>query len=376
MLLEEVHQLVGEVDGIDPSCRDRDVLCAALADVARLRAWLESRHLAMANQLAKVVADLEPVMTDATRMSRRDARRTIARAETVEAMPPLREALTSGDISGAHIDVIGRALRGLEPPEREALAERAGLAHGAGDPSLGRRARPPREGRGPEGAERTTASAGSNASAARLACAPGSMTTACGAYTAASIPSPGSVSPARSPRPWIGSSPSGHQLTLPPTRPSVSTTCGRKPSSLSSTATRPTSGDQRSSWSSTPPRATVRSSTGGSPSSSRTRSSPTSSRSPRRGRWSSATAPSSMPPVGSTSGRTTRIANRAQRRALRGRLPDVRHPGLHRLVRLVQAPPRRMVGARRPNRFGQFATPVHGPPPRRARVRLAAHHRS
>ena len=109
MLLSEVLELASAVAGVDPSCRDRDVLCAGLADVARLRGWLESRHLAMSNQLAEVVADLEPVVADATRMSRQEARRTLARAGTVEALPSLGEALMSGDISGAHIDVIGRA---------------------------------------------------------------------------------------------------------------------------------------------------------------------------------------------------------------------------------------------------------------------------
>ena len=48
------------------------------------------------------------------------------RAATVDALPSLGVALTDGDVSGAHVDVVGRALRALEPEHREQLAAQAG----------------------------------------------------------------------------------------------------------------------------------------------------------------------------------------------------------------------------------------------------------
>ena len=48
MELAEVQGLVGEVAGIDPGCRDRDVLAAGVAAVARLRSWLDGRDVTFA----------------------------------------------------------------------------------------------------------------------------------------------------------------------------------------------------------------------------------------------------------------------------------------------------------------------------------------
>ena len=52
----EVHRLVGEVIGVDDDCRDREVLVAAVATVARLQAWLDGRNVRLAARLAEVAA--------------------------------------------------------------------------------------------------------------------------------------------------------------------------------------------------------------------------------------------------------------------------------------------------------------------------------
>ncbi len=52
----EVHRLVGEVIGVDDDCRDREVLVAAVATVARLQAWLDGRNVRLAAGLAEVAA--------------------------------------------------------------------------------------------------------------------------------------------------------------------------------------------------------------------------------------------------------------------------------------------------------------------------------
>ena len=113
--------LVETVAAVDPSCRDRDQLGAAVAAGARLRAWLDGRDVQLAAQLAQVASFPEQAIAQAARSSLRDAGRLLDRARTTQAMPPLGDALAAGTVSGAHVDVVGRALRQLEPHQRPRL---------------------------------------------------------------------------------------------------------------------------------------------------------------------------------------------------------------------------------------------------------------
>ncbi len=61
----EVHRLVGEVIGVDDDCRDREVLAAAVATVARLRALARrARRARSAARLAEVTARPEQVVAE------------------------------------------------------------------------------------------------------------------------------------------------------------------------------------------------------------------------------------------------------------------------------------------------------------------------
>ena len=100
-------------------------LRAAVAAGARLRAWLDGRDVQLAAQLADVASFPEQAIAQAARTSLRDAGRVLDRARTTQAMPPLGDALAAGTVSGGHVDVIGRALRRLEPHQRPQLAAQA-----------------------------------------------------------------------------------------------------------------------------------------------------------------------------------------------------------------------------------------------------------
>ena len=115
----EVHQLVTEVLGVGDDCRDREVLVAAVATVARLQAWLDGRNVRLAAQLTQVTTRPEQLVTQATRTSVRDADRVVERSRTVSAIPALGEALDNGTVTGGHVDAVGRVLRQLEPGPRE-----------------------------------------------------------------------------------------------------------------------------------------------------------------------------------------------------------------------------------------------------------------
>jgi hypothetical protein len=126
MQLAEVHELVEAVGGLDPACRDHGVLAEVVAASARLRGWLDGRDTVLAAQVERVVSFPEKVLADASRTSLRDAERTVERVRTTSVLPQLGQALQDGVVSGAHVDVAGRALRQLEPRQRDGLVDRAG----------------------------------------------------------------------------------------------------------------------------------------------------------------------------------------------------------------------------------------------------------
>ena len=125
MQLAEVQELVTAVGGVDPACRDRAVLSAAVAGAARLRAWLDGQEVLLAAQLEQASSYPEKMLADAARMSLKDAERTVRRVRTTRTLPQLGAALTSGTVSGSHVDVAGDALARLEPGQRHALVDRA-----------------------------------------------------------------------------------------------------------------------------------------------------------------------------------------------------------------------------------------------------------
>ena len=126
MQLAEVQELVGWVASVDPCCCDREVLTGAVASVGRLQSWVEGQRVRLARQLADVASFPEKTLANAARGSLRDAERDLERGRTIDAMPAVGAALAAGDVSGGHVDVVTRALRQLEAPQRKTLT-----GHGA-----------------------------------------------------------------------------------------------------------------------------------------------------------------------------------------------------------------------------------------------------
>ena len=124
MRVTEVHELIESIAAVEPDCRDRAELATAITAVARVRAWLDGRDTHLASQLAQVASFPEQAIAAAL-SSLRDAGRVLERARTTETMPALGDALTAGAVSGAHVDIVSRALRQLEPRLRPRLAGRA-----------------------------------------------------------------------------------------------------------------------------------------------------------------------------------------------------------------------------------------------------------
>jgi hypothetical protein len=122
----DVHELIDVVAAVESTCRDGSTLRCAVAAAARLRSWLDGRDVQLAAQLADVVSFPAQELAGATRCSLREAERVVERSRTVERIPALGDALDAGVIGAAHVDVLGRAWRQLEPGERRALVDRSG----------------------------------------------------------------------------------------------------------------------------------------------------------------------------------------------------------------------------------------------------------
>jgi hypothetical protein len=121
MELGEAQRLLAEVVAADRPAADRDQLRSAVADLARLRGFLDRCATALASRLAAVSAMPEQDLAKAARTSACDAEQLLARAKLVDATPPLGDALAAGTVSGGHVDVFERGWRSLEPDLRPQL---------------------------------------------------------------------------------------------------------------------------------------------------------------------------------------------------------------------------------------------------------------
>ena len=123
MRSEDVQSLVERVAAVDDSCADWGVLQAAVKDLRRLKSWVEGREVALARLVAAVSSFPEKSLAEAGRMSLRHGEQILGRAETTAQIPALGSSLEAGRVSGEHVDVVTRALRQLEPAVRAGLVE-------------------------------------------------------------------------------------------------------------------------------------------------------------------------------------------------------------------------------------------------------------
>ena len=89
---------------------------------AGLKSWVESREVAVARQLADVSSFPEKALADAGRSSIRHAEQILHRAETAEQNPSFGVSLNAGRVTGEHVDVLTRVLRQVDPGVRDRLA--------------------------------------------------------------------------------------------------------------------------------------------------------------------------------------------------------------------------------------------------------------
>jgi len=115
-----------------PADSSRAALFDGFADVRRLRSWVEAHEVRLA-ALAVVESSFpEKFIAEATGGSMRDATVLVARARVAGQLPGLAAALLAGTVCAEHLDVAVRRLQRLEPLVRDRLLlDAIGLAAGA-----------------------------------------------------------------------------------------------------------------------------------------------------------------------------------------------------------------------------------------------------
>jgi hypothetical protein len=111
------------VAAIDAGCLDCGLLRAGLDDLRRLKSWVDGREVAFARGISAVSSFPEKSLAEAGRTSLRHGEDLLHRAETTSQVPSLGVSLDAGRISAGHVDVFARVLRQLEPAVRDRLVE-------------------------------------------------------------------------------------------------------------------------------------------------------------------------------------------------------------------------------------------------------------
>ncbi len=104
---------------------DGDQIQAALVSVRQIQAWCDAQHAGLVAQLRGIDSFPEKRIADASKQSLGHAAKSTERSATLEATPRLTEALTNGAITADHVDAVTRASKRLDGDQRHELVTRA-----------------------------------------------------------------------------------------------------------------------------------------------------------------------------------------------------------------------------------------------------------
>ena len=120
-VFEHVERIVAARDS---AAADRAGLEDALRSVGSLQAWLAGATAGLTSKLAAQVSFPEKTIAECTRGSTRDAISDTARADTLAAAPSLADALDDARVTAGHVDEVTKATKALEPGQRRELLDR------------------------------------------------------------------------------------------------------------------------------------------------------------------------------------------------------------------------------------------------------------
>ena len=103
---------------------EREQLEAAMRGIGRIEAWLAGTKAALTSKLSAQVSFPEKTIADCTRGTTRDAINDKARADTLDAAPSLADALDSARVTAGHVDAVTKATKPLDTDQRAELIDR------------------------------------------------------------------------------------------------------------------------------------------------------------------------------------------------------------------------------------------------------------
>ncbi len=121
-VVERVERIAGVRS--DPIA-SRSTITSGLVAVREAQAWLDAQHAGLVAQLRAVDSFPEKTIADAARSSLGQASKSTERSTTLAATPQLAGALGDGVITAGHIDAVTRTSKKLDAAQRRELLERA-----------------------------------------------------------------------------------------------------------------------------------------------------------------------------------------------------------------------------------------------------------
>jgi uncharacterized protein DUF222/HNH endonuclease len=126
----KVSDAIDTLLAADPSHCGRDGLASLVRLALRVRSWLDAVDAAIAARATKLAseggsADAATVLGGGGRRSRRDAEAAVARGAVCDAMPVFGAALAAGSLTAGHVDAVVGATRQLDEGGKARLAGHA-----------------------------------------------------------------------------------------------------------------------------------------------------------------------------------------------------------------------------------------------------------
>ncbi len=126
MQRKQLLQLVDTALAADALTSERQSVIDAITAVTCVAAWCDAQQIAYAQALDAMGAVPEDVMATAARSDQRDAQRVVKRANTATKAPAFGDALAAGRVAAGHLDQLGNSLCRLDPAQQHALLADSG----------------------------------------------------------------------------------------------------------------------------------------------------------------------------------------------------------------------------------------------------------
>ena len=124
-VVEQVRTIASTRAGLDAASAEQ--IREALRASSKVQAWLASSQAALTRALSKQVSFPEKDVADCTRGSLHEATKTKERADTLGHVPSLAEALDTATITAGHVDAVTKVTKSLDDDEQRAeLFDRVG----------------------------------------------------------------------------------------------------------------------------------------------------------------------------------------------------------------------------------------------------------